>query len=119
MSKKRDEYGTEDLEQLAFDAMRRCGMVLPLTIEEVAAIESELPCIKLPFGPSDPMVLLASLASIDRDDDLLTLPFPTVDTDTARNLARAAREGGTLSAEIERRMAEDKSKHQASGNVQQ
>lgn len=120
MSKqRRDEYGTKDLEQLAFDAMRRCGMFLPLTVDEVAAIESELPYIILPFGPSDPTSLLASLDSVDRDDDLLTLPFPTADTDTTRNLARAAREGGPLSAEIERRMAEDKAKHRESDNGEQ
>ncbi len=105
------ELSTQDLEQITFDAMRHCGMAPPMTIEEVSAIEAELPNVKLPFGPSDPRELLKRLDSRSDDEAATILAFPKVDTESVNNLARAARQGGELSEEIEQRMAEDKTKY--------
>jgi len=103
------ELSMDDLEQITFDAMRHCGMTPPMTIEEVAAIESELPSITLPFAPSDPHELLKRLnMEVDDMASAKVLPFPQTETESVKNLARAARQGGTLSAEVEQRMAEDK-----------
>jgi len=115
MSKNRKnktaELSMDDLEQITFDAMRHCGMTPPMTTEEVAAIEAELPNIKMPFAPSDPRELLMRL-DVEVDDMAATaLQFPQTETESVRNLARAARQGGTLSTEVEQRMAEDKAKY--------
>lgn len=85
-------------------------MTPPLTVEEVEAIEAELPHINLPFRPTDPRELLQRLEA-EADVAATVLQFPQTKTDSARNLARAAREGGTLSTEVEQRMAEDKAKY--------
>ena len=105
------ELSMQDLEQITFDAMRHCGMVLPITTEEIAAIEAELLNVKLPFGPSDPRELLKRLDVSSENDMATVLSFPMVDTDSVNNLARAARQGGELSQEVELRMAEDKAKY--------
>lgn len=105
------ELSMQDLEQITFDAMRYCGMSPPMTLEEIVAIEAELPNVKLPFGPSDPRELLKRLIARTDDEASKTLSFPNVDTESVNNLARAARQGGELSEEVEQRMAEDKAKY--------
>ena len=108
---KTAELSMDDLDQITFDAMRHCGMTPPMTIEEVATIEAELPIIKLAFAPSDPRDLLMRLG-VEVDDMAATvLQFPQSDAECVENLARAARKGGTLSTEVEQRMAEDKAKY--------
>lgn len=113
MAKKNDnrELDSAELDQLTFDAMRHCGMIPPMTIEEVTALEAELPKVELPFRPSIPSELLKRVGTADQTDDSTVLPLRKVEIETARNLARAAREGRALSAETERRMAEDKANH--------
>ena len=108
---KPPELTMHDLEQVTFDAMRHCGMAPPMTIEEIAAIEAELPNIKLPFRPSDPRELLKRLGTGSSDESAAVLPFPKAETESVRNLARAARDGGDLTADVEQRMADDKAKY--------
>jgi hypothetical protein len=108
---KTHEPSIQDLEQVTYDAMRHCGLVPPLSIDEITAIESELENIELPFGPSDPRALLERLSTgSDREESTILL-IPIVDTEDVNNLARAARQGGELSKEVEQRMAEDKAKY--------
>ncbi len=114
MSKKnkKPEMEIADVERLTYEAMRHHGLIPPMTLDEVARVETELDGIELPFSQSDPAALLKQLDENEEDGTRSTLPFNVVDTDTVRNLARAAREGGELSTEIESRMEDDKSRHQ-------
>jgi hypothetical protein len=117
MSKhENSDVETDQIEQIVFDALRHCGMVPPITIDDVAAVEADLPNTQLPFGPSDPFDLLRKLESGEGIETPVVLPFPSAANETERNLARAAREGGELSLEVERRMAEDKAKHMLNNN---
>ncbi|MDA7978970.1 MAG: hypothetical protein MPJ50_09405 [Pirellulales bacterium] len=106
---KKTKITPDELEQITFDAMRVHG-VLPPTVEEVAAFDAELSDVDLPFGASDPEELLKKLETeVDADEQEVILPFTTME-ETSRNLARAARQGGELTEDIERRMADDKAK---------
>ena len=113
MSKKNKapELSIEDLEQITFDAMRHCGVFPPMSSQDIAAIESELAEFTPPFSPSDPRELLKRLEAGAVDESVASIPFPTADAESIRNLARAARDGGELSEDIEQRMAEDKAKY--------
>ena len=105
---KKAELTIDELEQITFDAMR-VFKVLPPTMDEVAAIDAELSNVELPFGPNNPDELLKRL-DIDSHDSGVVLQLPQSDEGSVRNLARAAREGGELTTEIEQRMADDKAK---------
>lgn len=105
---KRAEMSTDELEQIMFDAMRFHG-VLPPTVEEVAALDAELVHVDLPFEPSDPDEILKKL-DVETEEDIVVLPFASLDDASVRNLARAARQGGELTDDIEQRMADDKAK---------
>ena len=105
---KRAEMTTDELEQIMFEAMRVHG-VLPPTMEEVAALDAELRNVDLPFEPSDPDEVLKKL-DVDTEEDAVILTFSSLDDASARNLARASRQGGELTDEIEQRMADDKAK---------
>ena len=107
--KKKNRYSVEEVEQITIDAMRENGM-LPPTVREVAALDQELPNLALPFSPVDPESLLGQLDSSRNDQEVISIPLVTSDTDASRNLARAARQGGELTQKIEDRMAEDKAK---------
>lgn len=103
-SNKKSELTAGELEEITFDAMRMHG-VLPPTIEEVAAMDAELPNVTLPFGPSDPDELLKNLdAGVEVDEAEGILPFSATEETSIRNLARAARQGNDLTEEIEQRM---------------
>ena len=89
MSRKNKQSNLEvtDIEALTFDAMRETGLIPPMTTEDVEQLEAELDEIELPFGPSDPMVLLEGL----KTPPSMILPTKAKETETARNLACAAR----------------------------
>lgn len=99
---------TDELEQIMFDAMRFHG-VLPPTVEEVAKLDAELVHLDLPFEPGDPDEILQKLDE-EVEEDAIVLPFSGLDDASVRNLARAARQGNDLTADIEQRMADDKAK---------
>ncbi len=80
-------------------------MIAPMTIDDVTALEAELPKIKVPFGPSDPSELLERLDSAGQTDTSSILAFRKVESETARNLARAAREGGARNGRIHLQVA--------------
>lgn len=105
---KRAEMTIDELEQIMFDAMRIHG-VLPPTVDEVAALDAEIGNVDLPFGPSDPDEILKRM-DVDTEENGVILTFPSFDDASVRNLARAARQGGELTDEIEQRMADDKAK---------
>ena len=103
------ELTDEQVEQILFDAMRLHGM-LPPSVDEVAALDAELASFELPFGSTDSGKLLKRLDAANSTKAATILPFPLPDTPSARNLARAAREGGELTTETEQQMAIDKAK---------
>ena len=117
-NKQKIELTEELLEQITFDAMCMSGM-LPPSVEEVAALDAKLASTELPFGPSDPDELLERLDSKDNAEDTTTLAFPQPNVESVRNLARAAREGGELTTEIEQQMAADKAKFLQDENADQ
>ena len=105
---KRAEMTTDELEQIMFDAMRVHCIFSP-TVEEVAALDAELGSVDFPFEPSDPDEMLRKLDA-DAEECAVVLQFVGLDDASVRNLARAARQGGELTDEIEQRMADDKAK---------
>jgi hypothetical protein len=105
MSKRKDPLAERDelrrqMERLAVEALRRAGDLVPVTPEEVAAIEERegvMPPRRLtPPDLTKPFVRKTRLACAP------------VDEEVAENLARAARDGKTISAEIEERMRKDR-----------
>lgn len=110
----------DDLEKDLFVALRRFGWTIPQTEEEVEKAEKEIErnLVTLPGSLRDPSTLL---------DKLHNLPQPSVhessvpDDATVEHLARAAREAGEITPEVEERMrqdrkaAEDKNQHGSKG----
>jgi hypothetical protein len=96
-----------NIEGRIYDAMRALGWMIPTTEEDVE--EAELMLSKeeppLPEELQDPYQTLDGM-----DSDCLPFdPAPVaVDAEVEENLARAAREGGVIRPEIERRMRADR-----------
>lgn len=96
-----------NVEQHAYEAMRLLGWIIPTTEDDVERAEAMLTTekIDLPQQLKDPYQLLESLDSDCPSFD----PEPVAaDVDVEENLARAAREGGTILPEIEQRMRRDR-----------
>ncbi len=113
---KKPEPDIADVERLTFEAMRHCGIIPPMTIADVEKLEKRLDSVELPFGPKNPFELLQTLDGCDKQ---IVAPIASVkvsDQDGSRNRAMAARKGGEISEEIERRMAEDKARLLQNGN---
>lgn len=113
---KKPESDIADVERLTFEAMRHCGMIPPMTISDVEKLEERLESIELPFGPRNPFELLQNRKASDEQVVRPVAPVKTAEQDGSRNRAMAARKGGEISDEIERRMAEDKLRHLQNGN---
>ena len=105
-SRKPTDDHSDEMEQLVHDYLRRCGKLIPHTPEEVEAAEKWLSqqAIQVP----------KSLQSLDacslhkRRVSPQVLPFPIQSTETSECLARAAREGRTISSEVEEQMKRDR-----------
>ena len=116
MSNKKQprECDLPEVEGLTYEAMRYHGLLPPMSVKEVERMEADLDAADL--APCDPTEILQQLADADDESDECSTvpiaPVTNINTDAIRNLSRAAREGGTLSSEIESRMEEDKSRHQ-------
>lgn len=106
MSKRKDLLAERDelrrqMERLAYVALRRAGELVPVTPEEVAAVEEREGVM-----PDEPRLSPPDLTKPYVPK--LRLACAPVDEQVRQNLARAAREGKTISAEIEERMRKDR-----------
>jgi hypothetical protein len=90
------------------DALGELGWLVPETEEAVARAEAELSATPMPLPP-DLQDADAVWRAANRPHPL---PLP-VDESVGNTLARAAREGGAVTPEIEARMREDRRRAEA------
>jgi hypothetical protein len=96
-------------ERLLYEHYCRTGKVIPQTPEDVARAEAEdaKSKVELPARLRNPQLFGAAPC----EPSSKPLRFPAHSTaPIAQNLARAAREGGTIPAEVEARMELDRAK---------
>ena len=100
-------HGDDQLEQDVFEALRREGWILPETEEEVRRAEADLKSapIVLPPELTDPV---NALKRMGRPSGFKSLPSPAEDNQIESDLARAAREGGTIPPDVEEKMRKDR-----------
>lgn len=94
------------LTRLVADALKSRKLTLPETEEEIAAAEAEIADQKEPLPPAlqNPWGFLDANARLK----LRALERPPTDEEVERELARAARAGGTLTEEVLERMRRDR-----------
>ena len=95
------------VEKLLYEHYRRTGKIIPQTPDEVARAEAEdqVSPTKLPERLRNPDLFGQAPCKTGSRP----LRFPSVGANPAvENLARAAREGGTISPEVEARMERDR-----------
>jgi hypothetical protein len=105
----------EKIEREVFKTLERLGWSIPLSEDEVARAEKEQEKnpVELPKGMEDPTRLLEKI----KTSPPVVTNSPSVPKFTEENLARAAREGGEITPDVEERMrqdrkeAEDQSRH--------
>ena len=108
---KRDTASDDRLEAELHAAMRRTGFLVPVTEREVAAVEKEVSATPLPPALKNPRRVFEK-ASTPRAVTPKVVRFsPAAGVDAA--LARAAREGGKLTPEVERAMRRDRATAEA------
>ena len=94
-------------EELLYEALLLSGAIIPTTPDEVALVESRaLDQGPLPVRFQDPQLFLEA-KRIRKDRGAARVRF---DNNSVNELARAAREGGTIPSEIEARMKEAREK---------
>jgi hypothetical protein len=95
------------VERALYDALRCSGWLIPQTVEDVRRAEAELAAhhVILPSSLRDPAAVFDGGASSPQED--FTIPLVS-DVNAEEYLARAAREGGDIPAEIEERMRLDR-----------
>ncbi len=95
-----------NLTRLLSDALKSRKLTLPETEEEIAAAEAELAGREqpLPLALEDPWGFLDSKAHLK----VRAPETPPVNEEVERELARAARAGGTLTKEVLERMRRDR-----------
>ncbi len=112
MAKPVDQEARESLtdaqvECLLYDALRLSGELLPTTEEEIAQLEGHYDSsVSLPDSLKDARPIFRRQLS-PASPQPTTCPV-TVDGAIRENLARAAREGGQISPEVEERMRLDR-----------
>jgi len=95
------------LGRLIAETARSKNLLLPETEEEIAAAETEVAGLSIDLPPR----LRNPLAFLDADGSFrlgVVQAAPGGDDTTVEGLARAAREGGTITSEIEERMRRDR-----------
>ena len=106
-NRKPDErdQNDDDLERLAYEAMQSLGWLIPQTAEDVARAEKALADepIALPEGLKNPYAILDTPPK-----ERTSLPCSAGENDAAEQLARVAREGGTIAPKVEERMRQDR-----------
>ena len=97
----------DDLEKELFEALKRFGWTIPQTEREVEKAEEEIErnLVTLPNSLRDPSKLLDKLHNPSQP---LTHRSSLTDSTTMEQLARAAREGGEITPEVEERMRHDR-----------
>ena len=104
----KDEFeNTKDLERKIYATLRSKGLIIPITAQEVLDAEAMMKgnMIELPEELRDPEVIL------NRSKQKLSIKFSPLSSsnkEMEENLARAAREDGNISPEIEERMKKDR-----------
>jgi hypothetical protein len=103
---ERQEKSERQLDELMREAMVCLGWLIPTTPEAVARAEAELDeeSIELPESLQDPYVLLDATV---RPRSTTPVRQPSND-DIVQCLARAAREGKDIPAEVEEQMRKDR-----------
>jgi hypothetical protein len=97
----------EQMERLVFEYLRYTGKIIPQTPEDVARVEELLkPESTVPPERLRDASLIFSSPSVAPPKVLMIPAHP--DPATAQNLARAAREGGKVSPEVEAEMRKDR-----------
>src|SRR5262245_19402847 len=101
----RERRSEEDVEQLIYDAMQSLGWLIAQTPEDVARAEEALAeeAVELPDSLRDPY---AVLDAPPKERAARRRPLP--ENDAADQLARVAREGGTIPPEVEAQMRKDR-----------
>lgn len=105
-SRKPIDGGSDEMEQLVHEYLRRCGKLIPQAPEEVAAAEEWLNQQDIQVPKSLQSLDGGSLSSklaLPR-----VIPIPIQSTEVGEYLARAAREGKTISPEVEEQMKHDR-----------
>lgn len=105
MGKDSNQNGHADSASVGYDALHKAlilsGDVVPTSVEDVLFLErAAQPLIPLPDHLRDPGQVIARAQAMDAFPKKPGQTKPTLITE----LARAAREGGEISAEIEARM---------------
>lgn len=108
-----DDY-SEEIEQLIHDYLRYSGKLIPQTLEEVAAAEEWLSrqSSRLPQSLQSAEACSIHRASVAPR----VLPFCIPSTEVSESLARAAREGKTISPEVESQMKRDREQKEREAN---
>ncbi len=107
-----DTGSNENLESTVRRAMQSLGWLIPESPEDVAQAEAELEDDPISLPPA----LRDSQGSFDRqvDEQPQYKQVPT-NAELERNLARAAREGGQITPEVEERMRSDREEARRDG----
>lgn len=111
MTSREKSKGSTSLGKLIHAALGEQGLNLPETADEIARAEEELAVSppKLPVRLQDPMGFLAPRPAQRLIPPARPLPVSDVESD----LARAAREGGDISTEVEAKMRADRLRAEA------
>jgi len=96
-------------EQALFEYLRRTGKIIPQTPEEIAEAQASLrpESVELPERLRAASVVERACKGLGQ---VLKMPQAETKGDVMENLARAAREGGELSDEVEVQMKLDRAK---------
>ncbi len=103
----RPNPGGDQLERDVFEALWQEGWVLPETEEEVRRAEADLESVPVVLPPelSSPCNALKRMGQPSR---FKSLASPGEDNQIESDLARAAREGGTIPPDVEQKMRKDR-----------
>lgn len=104
---KDDCENTKDLERKIYATLRAKGLIIPITAQEVLDAETLMKgnMVEIPKELRDPEVIL------NRAKQKLSIkssPLFSSNKEVEENLARAAREDGNISPEIDDRMRKDR-----------
>jgi len=94
-------------ERWVYDALRLEGRLLPASNEEIAELEAEIAAdpVALPESLQDAAAVYERIHKRTRPPSAIPSP---VQNDAVEGLARAAREGGEITPEVQAQMREDR-----------
>jgi len=100
---------SENLDDEIREAMRLEGWLVPETVEDVLKAEREFESNQIPL-PAELLDVAAVLRNVERPLKLVRSVPHAINDNVMENLARAARNGSPLSAEIEEQMRQDRAR---------